>query len=77
MGIIPMVKSSSVSLLMMSSGTNMTIGNVINPYHIDKNSGGSSSGEGVLVSTNCVAFGIGTDIGGSIRIPAAYCGCFG
>jgi Asp-tRNA(Asn)/Glu-tRNA(Gln) amidotransferase A subunit family amidase len=39
--------------------------------------GGSSSGEGALVASAASPFGIGNDIGGSIRIPATMCGIFG
>lgn len=48
-----------------------------NPYQLDKMSGGSSSGSAVAVAANMVTAAIGTDTGGSIRIPASACGVVG
>src|SRR5690625_5087019 len=48
-----------------------------NPYNLDKMSGGSSSGSAVAVAANMVLASIGTDTGGSIRIPASVCGVVG
>lgn len=45
-----------------------------NPWALDRTPGGSSSGTGIAVSTGMVLGGIGTDTGGSVRCPAAYCG---
>src|SRR5690606_34273266 len=39
--------------------------------------GGSSGGEGALIASGCSPFGIGSDVGGSIRLPAAFCGIAG
>jgi len=38
---------------------------------------GSSGGEGALVASKATAFGLGSDSGGSARIPAAFCGIYG
>jgi aspartyl-tRNA(Asn)/glutamyl-tRNA(Gln) amidotransferase subunit A len=51
-----------------------TIRNPRNPEHIP---GGSSGGAGVAVATGMILMGTGTDTGGSIRIPASYCGVVG
>lgn len=56
---------------------NNLIGQTRNPYDLRRSVGGSSGGEAALISGCCTAFGIGTDIGGSIRIPAFNCGIFG
>ncbi|KAH8312455.1 hypothetical protein KR044_010819 [Drosophila immigrans] len=56
---------------------NMLIGGTNNPYDLRRSVGGSSGGEGALISACCTGFGLGTDIGGSIRIPAFNCGVFG
>lgn len=48
-----------------------------NPWDPERNSGGSSGGAGVATTTGCVALAEGTDMGGSVRIPAALCGCVG
>lgn len=48
-----------------------------NPYNLEKISGGSSSGSAAAVAANMVLASIGTDTGGSIRIPASACGVVG
>lgn len=48
-----------------------------NPHHTGHLPGGSSSGSGVAVATGVVPVALGADGGGSIRIPACYCGVFG
>lgn len=45
-----------------------------NPWNLDRTTGGSSGGEGGLISSRCSPLGVGTDIAGSIRIPASFCG---
>lgn len=52
-------------------------GPVKNPYHPNKMSGGSSSGSAAAVAGNLAYGAIGTDAGGSIRIPASFCGIVG
>lgn len=52
-------------------------GRTKNPYALDRDPGGSSSGTGAAVASNLCAVGIGEDTGGSIRVPAAYCNLFG
>jgi len=56
---------------------NAVIGQTNNPYDLRRSVGGSSGGEACLISACCTGFGLGTDIGGSIRIPAFNCGVFG
>ncbi|KAG5676296.1 hypothetical protein PVAND_006143 [Polypedilum vanderplanki] len=56
---------------------NNLIGQTNNPYDLRRTVGGSSGGEAALISSCGTAFGLGTDIGGSIRMPAYYCGIFG
>lgn len=48
-----------------------------NPWNPERTSGGSSGGSAVAVATGVVPFAEGTDMGGSVRIPAALCGIFG
>jgi aspartyl-tRNA(Asn)/glutamyl-tRNA(Gln) amidotransferase subunit A len=52
-------------------------GPVRNPWKLERNAGGSSGGSAAAVSTNCCYAALGTDTGGSIRTPAAYCGVVG
>ncbi len=59
-----------------SSHTNAT-GLVHNPWKMGHSAGGSSSGSAVLVATGEVDMAIGGDQGGSIRIPASFCGIYG
>ena len=58
------------------SHTNAT-GPVVNPHKPGYSAGGSSSGSGALVGNGDVDMAIGGDQGGSIRMPSAYCGCYG
>jgi aspartyl-tRNA(Asn)/glutamyl-tRNA(Gln) amidotransferase subunit A len=53
------------------------IGQTNNPFETSRTSGGSSGGSAALVSAGIVPLAVGTDTGGSIRIPAAYCGIVG
>lgn len=56
---------------------NAVYGTTSNPYNYKKTAGGSSGGESALIGSACSAFGLGSDVGGSIRIPAFFCGIFG
>lgn len=56
---------------------NQVYGRTANPYNEKRTSGGSSGGEGSLIGLGASPFGIGSDIGGSIRIPSSFCGVFG
>lgn len=48
-----------------------------NPWHTEHSTGGSSGGSGAAVASGCVPLAEGTDMGGSVRIPAANCGIVG
>jgi fatty acid amide hydrolase 2 len=56
---------------------NRVYGRTSNPHDLGRTSGGSSGGEGAIVAAGGSPFGIGSDVGGSIRIPAAFCGVYG
>ena len=58
-------------------GKNEHFGRCINPWSADHISGGSSSGPGVAVAARVACGAIGSDAGGSIRMPAAMCGVVG
>jgi amidase/aspartyl-tRNA(Asn)/glutamyl-tRNA(Gln) amidotransferase subunit A len=59
------------------TGENAHYGDCERPRFPGRTSGGSSSGSAAAVAANVVPFAIGTDTGGSIRVPAAFCGIFG
>ncbi|GAE26104.1 amidase [Halalkalibacter wakoensis JCM 9140] len=59
------------------NGENAHYGTPVNPKANARIPGGSSSGSAVAVAADMVDFAIGTDTGGSVRIPAAYCGLYG
>lgn len=61
----------------MSDSYNHIFEQSINSFHNELISGGSSGGEGALVGARGSIVGIGTDIGGSIRIPANMQGLYG
>ncbi len=56
---------------------NEMFGTTVNPWNADRVPGGSSGGAAAAVSAGLTSFEIGTDIGGSIRFPASFCGTFG
>src|SRR5579863_4809791 len=59
------------------TNTNPHWGICRNPYNLEHIPGGSSGGSGAAIAARTAAATIGTDTGGSIRIPAAFCGCVG
>jgi aspartyl-tRNA(Asn)/glutamyl-tRNA(Gln) amidotransferase subunit A len=59
------------------TGENPHYGDCDHPFFPGHTSGGSSSGSAAAVAAGIVPLGIGTDTGGSIRVPAAFCGLFG
>lgn len=56
---------------------NRVYGLTNNPWDLRRTPGGSSGGEGAIVAAGGSPFGMGSDIGGSIRLPAAFCGVAG
>ena len=56
---------------------NHIYGQTVNPWNAARTPGGSSGGEAAIISAGGVPFGLGSDVGGSIRIPAAFCGVVG
>jgi fatty acid amide hydrolase 2 len=56
---------------------NRVYGRTNNPWDVKRTSGGSSGGEAAIVAAGGAPFGMGSDIGGSIRTPAAFCGVAG
>ena len=59
------------------TGENVHDGSTRNPHDLGHMSGGSSGGSGAAVGAGLVPIALGSDTNGSIRVPSAFCGCFG
>lgn len=71
------VKTTNPQTLMAIETDSNLFGRTMNPHNKNLTSGGSTGGEGALLAMNGSPLGIGTDIGGSIRVPSAFCGTYG
>ena len=76
-GAIIIGKTNLVMHAMGAAGLNPYTGHPHNPWDLSRCTGGSSSGSGAAVAAGCIPAAIGTDTGGSIRMPAALCGIAG
>ena len=61
---------------MLSSGLSSIHGVTRNPWNTSRNTSGSSSGAGAAAAAGYAPLHLGTDIGGSVRLPATHCGIF-
>ncbi|KIV93944.1 hypothetical protein PV10_05115 [Exophiala mesophila] len=77
LGAVFYVKTNVPVAMMMAETNNNVWGETRNPLHKLLSPGGSSGGEGALIAFKASPLGIGTDIGGSIRIPAGWCHLYG
>lgn len=77
LGAVFYVRTSQPQAVMHLDSDNNITGRTSNPYNRKITSGGSSGGESAIVALGGSVFGIGSDIGGSIRAPAAFCGVYG
>ena len=73
-GAIVLAKTNVAQMLLMTETQNPVYGLTFNPWNRERTSGGSSGGEGAVIAAGGSALGLGTDIAGSLRIPAAFCG---
>ena len=76
-GAIPFCRTNVPQLLMLPESFNAIYGTSNNPFDVTRTPGGSSGGETALLAARGSPLGIGTDVGGSIRIPAVLCGIYG
>ena len=78
-GLIVVGKTHTVEFAMGGWGTNEHLGTPLNPWDLKttRTPGGSSSGSGVAVAAGLVPWAVGTDTGGSVRLPASWCGLTG
>ena len=76
-GAIPIGVTNTSELCLWIEATNRVYGDTANPYDVTRTVGGSSGGEGAVIGSGGVPFGLGSDLAGSIRVPAFCCGVFG
>src|SRR4051794_31370591 len=76
-GAIVLGLTNTPELTLAFETDNLVYGRTNNPYDLARTPGGSSGGEAALVASGASYLGLGTDIGGSIRVPAHYCGLAG
>lgn len=76
-GAIPFIITNVSELCMWYESANRLYGRTKNPYNTGRIVGGSSGGEGCVIAAGASVMGIGSDIGGSIRMPSFFNGIFG
>lgn len=76
-GAVFYVRTTEPQMLMHLCSNNNITGLAKNPTNTALTTGGSSSGEGAIAAMKGSAMGVGSDIGGSIRCPAGFCGVWG
>lgn len=76
-GAVIIAKANLAEFSVSPSGASSHFGPVKNPWRMDRVTGGSSSGSAAATATHMCFGALGTDSGGSVRIPAAWCGLVG
>ena len=76
-GAIVLGVTNTPELLMAWETDNLIYGRTNNPWDLSRTAGGSSGGEAAAIASGCSAGGVGSDGGGSIRVPAHFCGICG
>jgi amidase len=76
MGAVVYVKTNIPTAMMIAESVNNTFGRTLNPLNRQTTPGGSSGGESALIAFGGSCLGVGSDIGGSLRIPAACTGIY-
>lgn len=75
-GCVILGKTTMPDFGMLSAGLSSIHGLTRNPWQLDRNTSGSSSGAGAAAAAGYGPLHLGTDIGGSVRLPATHCGIF-
>ncbi|HVJ24814.1 MAG TPA: amidase family protein, partial [Burkholderiales bacterium] len=75
-GLVILGKTTMPDFGMLSSGVSSLHGVTRNPWHLERNPSGSSSGAAAAAVAGYAPLHLGTDIGGSVRLPATHCGLF-
>jgi fatty acid amide hydrolase len=73
-GAIPIAKTNLPQLMFFTETENPLYGRTNNPWDLERSCGGSSGGEAAVIAARASPFGLGNDIGGSLRVPSAFCG---
>ena len=76
-GAIVLGKTNTPELTLSFETDNLVYGQTNNPYDVSRTPGGSSGGAGAIIAAGGSAMDLGTDTGGSIRVPSAFCGLAG
>lgn len=77
-GAVPIGHSNIPTLILAGMHTRSELfGDTVNPWDSGRTPGGSSGGDAVAVATGMAAIGLGNDSGGSVRVPAQFCGVAG
>jgi Asp-tRNA(Asn)/Glu-tRNA(Gln) amidotransferase A subunit family amidase len=76
-GAIILGNTNTPEFLMAYETSNSLSGKTSNPWDLTRSAGGSSGGEAAAIAAGCSAGGVGSDGGGSIRVPAHFCGICG
>jgi aspartyl-tRNA(Asn)/glutamyl-tRNA(Gln) amidotransferase subunit A len=76
-GCVILGKTTMPDFGMLSAGLSSLHGVTRNPWRLDRNTSGSSAGAGAAAAAGYAPLHLGTDIGGSVRLPATHCGIFG
>lgn len=76
-GAIMLGKSNTPQFGTGGHTANALFGTTVNPHHLERSAGGSSGGSAAALAANFAPLATGTDMAGSLRIPAAFCGVVG
>ena len=76
-GAIVLGKTNTPEFTLSFETDNLVYGQTNNPYDVTRTPGGSSGGAGAIIAAGGSAYDLGTDTGGSIRVPSAFCGIVG